>query len=367
MGVFESKGRSIAAIWLFVLVVFYVIAGYLASSQLYADKIESLQRHEERLDPNKTEQGRTQVDFSELNGSDSNDYEKVYVGIYADRILDISTKATSWTVDFYVWFRWRDDKLDPGETFQIINGEIQSKSKIEETVENGLHYTLYRVTARMSKFFNVVRYPHDNHLLTIRIEDADHHWDRLRYLTDENGAEYSSRVEVPGYRLQHAEIISKPHAYKTSRGDPRLPVDYKATYSQVIYGIKIDRPDWGLYFKLFQGLFASVAIALLAFVFSPLSSERISLGVGAFFASVASSYVNLSELPGIGMVTLIDMANGLAMVTIFLSIFGSIISSRIAKGEGQLETAERFDRVMLALFVVGFASVNAVMALSAAI
>jgi hypothetical protein len=46
--------------------------------------------------------------------------------------------------------------------------------------------------------------------------------------------------------------------------------------------------------------------------------DRIGLGVGAFFASMASSYISLNELPGVGIRTLTDTVNGLAMVTIFL-------------------------------------------------
>ena len=367
MGFLENKGRVVLVAWAVGLTVFYLTAAYLAGSKVYNDKIESLVRQQERLAPDKTEKGKTQVDFSELKTSATDDYEEVKVGIYVDRILEISTKATGWTVDFYVWFNWSSDAINPGETFHVIDGEIQSKTKVEETIEKGRHYALYRVTARITKFFNVVRYPLDNHLLTIRIEDRDHPWHALRYVPDVRGAEYSSRVKMPGYRLNEAEIINKPHAYKTSRGDPRLAADHKATYSQITYGIKIDRPDWGLYFKMFQGLFASVAIAFLAFILGPLSGERFGLGVGAFFASVASSYVNLSELPGVGMVTLIDIANGLAMVTIFLTIMGSVLSSRIARGDSQLAIAQTFDRLSLFLFLSGFITVNLVMALLAAI
>lgn len=367
MDLFENKGRQVLVVWALVLAVFYLAAAYLAGNKVYEDKIASEIRQQQRLDPTTTENGKTQVNFAELASSESDSFEEVKVGIYVDRIIDISTKATAWTVDFYIWFNWQGDDVSPGESFQIIDGQIQSKTKLEEVTEAGRHYALYRVTARITKFFNVVRYPLDNHLLTIRIEDKDQLWNEFRYVPDVNGAEYSSRVKVPGYRLKEAEIINKPHAYKTSRGDPRLAADHKATYSQITYGISIDRPDWGLYFKMFQGLFASVAIAFLAFILGSSSGERFGLGVGAFFASVGSSYVNLNELPGVGMVTLIDMANGLAMATIFLTILGSALSSRIVKGKGQLEIAQSFDRISLVLFVTGFVSVNVIMAVLAAI
>lgn len=367
MGFFENKGRVILIIWAVGLVIFYLVAAYLAGIKVYEDKISSEIRQQQRLDPTTTEQGKTQVNFSELKLTETGEHEEVRVGIYVDRIMEISTKATSWTVDFYIWFNWQGDDIKPGETFQIIDGEILSRTKVEEVIDKSRHYALYRVTARITKFFNVVRYPLDNHLLTIRIEDRDMQWNELRYVPDVRGAEYSSRVKVPAYRLNEAEIINKPHAYKTSRGDPRLAADHQATYSQITYGIKIDRPDWGLYFKMFQGLFASVAIAFLAFILASSSGQRFGLGVGAFFAAVGSSYVNLGELPGVGLVTLIDMANGLAMVTIFLTLLGSALSSRIANSESQLGIAQSFDRVSLALFVTGFVSVNVIMALLASV
>ncbi len=367
MGFLENKGRLVLAVWVSVLLVFYLSTAFLAGNKVYEDKLASEIRQQQRLDPTTAEDGKTQVDFAVLKTSEADDFEEVRVGIYVDRIMEISTKATGWTVDFYIWFNWQSDAIDPGETFQVIDGEIQSRTKVEAVTEKGRHYALYRVSARITKFFNVVRYPLDNHLLTISIEDGDHPWHALRYVPDVRGAEYSSRVKVPAYRLKEAEIINKPHAYKTSRGDPRLAADHKAVYSQIVYGIKIDRPDWGLYFKMFQGLFASVAIAFLAFILGSSSGERFGLGVGAFFAAVGSSYVNLSELPGVGMVTLIDMANGLAMATIFLTLLGSVLSSRIAKGDSQLAIAQSFDRISLALFVTGFVGVNLVMALLASI
>ena len=363
----KSKGRLAVVIWGIFLSGFYAGNTYLASSRLYSDKLESIERHRERLDPQTTEKGKTQINRHQLHALDGNHAVKVNVGIYIDRIVEISTKATGWTVDFYIWFKWRGSKLNPGKTFQVVDGELNKLTLLQDEMVDGVHYALYRATARFTKRFNVIRYPLDNHLLTIRVEDKIHPLSELQYIADADGASYSSRVEVPGYALTGAKLISKPHAYKTTRGDPRLPSDYQGIYSQITYGISIKRPDWGLYVKMFQGLFASVAIAFLAFVFNPASRERISLGVGAFFASVASSYVNLNELPGVGMMSLIDMANGLAMVTIFLTLLASVICTAISELPDGKTTAKLFDRVSLAIFITGFVGFNTSMALSAVV
>lgn len=365
MNYFERNGRQLLMLWISLLLLFFAAVTWLGGSKIYGDRVASESRHSERLDPDDTEEGKTGVDLSALKMSETHRHQEVKVGIYLDRIIEISTKSTGWTADFYIWFKWQGDDIDPGKTFQVIDGEIVSKTLVEDFKDGGGRYALYRVTARITKFFNVMRYPLDDHLLTIRIEDMALPWNELRYLPDADGAVHSSRVVVPGYRLKASRIISKPHAYKTHRGDPRMSAQTQAVYSQITYGIGLVRPDWGLYFKMIQGLFASVAIALLAFMLGPSSRERTGLGVGAFFASVGSSYVNLSQLPGIGVVTLIDMVNGVAMLTIFLSIMGSVLSSRMAANESQRALAERFDQVSMFIFVVGFSTANIVMALLA--
>ncbi len=352
--------------WAMLIVTFFLTAAYLASVDLYNDKIESTARHQERIDPMKTEAGKTAPDYQRLNGE--NDKSRlVKVGIYVDRIETISTKETLWTVDFYLWFDWKGNNIKPGDSFHVVDGEILSKELIRSSSEGENHYELYRIAARITKVFNITRYPLDNHQLTIRVEESNLQWEQLRYQPDLEGTTYSSRVSIPGYVIYQSDLLNKPHAYKSSRGDPLSPIAHKAVYTQLTYALAIERPDWGLYFKMFQGLFAAVAIALLAFLLAPLSGERIGLGVGAFFAAVANSYINLSELPGVGRVTLTDMVNGIGMVTILLTIFATIISSHFAETKGDVKTARAFDRISLVVFALGFIVVNVTIALFAAL
>jgi hypothetical protein len=64
-----------------------------------------------------------------------------------------------------------------------------------------------------------------------------------------------------GYETRN--LKEKLHGYKSNRGDPGA-ANTQSVYSQLVYGIEIARPDWELYIKMFQGIFASVAIAFLA-------------------------------------------------------------------------------------------------------
>ena len=57
-----------------------------------------------------------------------------------------------------------------------MEGEIVSKEKLTEKVDKGEHYVLYLVNAKITKFFSADRYPVDDHLLTIGIENGKMPW-----------------------------------------------------------------------------------------------------------------------------------------------------------------------------------------------
>jgi len=88
MGHHNKNNSSILILWLTLLITFYMVAGYLASSGLYADKIASQERHMERIDPSKTEKGKTAPDYQQLNG-EQYESQQVEVGMYFDRIETI--------------------------------------------------------------------------------------------------------------------------------------------------------------------------------------------------------------------------------------------------------------------------------------
>jgi hypothetical protein len=54
---------------------------------------------------------------------------EVRAGIHVDRISEFSIKGTGWTVDFYIWFLWQGKELNPDESFQLLEGEIESREK----------------------------------------------------------------------------------------------------------------------------------------------------------------------------------------------------------------------------------------------
>ena len=132
--------------------------------------------------------------------------------------------------------------LDPGETFQVIDGELLNKEELERqvnpvttivgddgddanqlyqgdnnnTIQQYLHYSLYRVQARFTHFFEVLRFPRDNYMMTLRLEDSVRDYRRLLYVADTEGSKISSRVKINGYALGDLATVSDLHAYQVS-------------------------------------------------------------------------------------------------------------------------------------------------------
>lgn len=389
MSLIEREPNTIIKTWFIAIITIYTTITIIGVVQSTNQKEIAKIKHDERISPYKNEHGKTEAKWDNELLKKSNPI-KVTSGIYVERIVDLSIPDASWVADFYIWFRWKnrpvtsdcpfkDDekiksgralvnkKLRPGNTFQVVDGEILKQELIKTNSNNNSCYELYHVKAKITKFFNSARFPRDDHLLTLRIEDKEHQIYKLRYIPDKKDSEISSRVKLHGYKVYKDELVRKPHSYKTGRGDVRLNDTYKETFSQLIYGISIKRPGWGNYIKMFEGLFSAVAVALLSFFIRTTTTNRISLGVGAFFATVAATYVASRNLPNIGILTLTDVITGIAMLTVFLVIWHTIIATRLYELHKQDTMVHRFDMYGFILFVVCFVVTNAALVVAASI
>jgi hypothetical protein len=353
-------GRGVLAAWTLFLIGLFAAAGVL----LIAAQLASIEQHGAQINPEAPEPGLTAADSALL---ESTRPLEVTTGIYLERILSLSVRDFEWQVEFYIWFRWEGDWIRLEDGFDVVDGTIETVKKLRALTDGQSHYELYRVVAQITKFFDVAHFPCDDHLLTINVETPAHRRDELIFRADVENSAVSSRVRVPGYVIDRLVALEKPHAYKTGRGDPCIPPGVKTTYSQFRCGIKIHRPDNGLYVKMFQGLFVACAIALLALFIKPTDVDpRFGLGVGALFAGVANSYVTNSLIPDTGTMTLADVVNGVGIAVILLSLVESTISLYLFDRQGDEPLSRRFDRMSFWIFLTGAVALNAGLVLAAA-
>ena len=362
--VVTPAGRRFVALWAGLLISVFLVAGVVLASGQRRHKLAATEQQAAQLDPQAVEPGLTAADSAIPAGARP---VEVTTGIYVERIIAVSIKDFEWKVEFYIWFRWEGDQVRLEDGFEVVDGAIESVKREREHTDGQLHYELYRVVAQITKFFDVARFPRDDHLLTINIETPEYRRGELLFRADSENSAVSSRVRVPGYVIDGMVAVEKPHAYKTGRGDPRIPKGTKTTHSQFRCGVKIRRPDAGLYVKMFQALFVACGIALLALFIKPTDVDpRFGLGVGALFAGVANSYITSSLVPDTGVMTLADLVNGVGIAIILMSIVESTISLYLYDRRGSEALSRLFDRVSFWILASGAAALNAALFLAAA-
>lgn len=323
---------------------------------IQVEKATANLNHALRMSANAVEPGKTPPDPMPEN----QDFVPVRIGIYLDGIETFSIKDSYWMPTFYIWFRWQGDKgIEPGKNFRLVDGKIEKKELQNSYVSpDGTHYELYKVVARVTKFFNTTRVPLDDHMLNIYIEDSQHDVTRLRYVADQQ-SDISSRVKVSGYDIKGHSSVVKPHTYKTSYGDPRLKEGHRTTFSEYNYGVTLKRNGLGVYMKLFIGLYAGVLLTFCSFFIRPSeTAPRYAFPSASYFGVVGNAYMAHSLLPSSGHFGLADLVTAIGLFTITFCVIASLISVYFYLKKKEEDFSRLLDKVSLKYIGFGFLAVN---------
>ena len=143
---FTQPQKTFLLGWATFLIVLSGATLFFAGGQQHQYLKDSINRHAVRVGPSGNEKGQTDAEKSPPPGRESDVPKEVRVGVYVDRIPQLSIIGSAWKADFYLWFDWEGADLNPGETFHIVSGEILSKTVLEKKTIGKRQYALYRVT-----------------------------------------------------------------------------------------------------------------------------------------------------------------------------------------------------------------------------
>lgn len=288
----------------------------------------------------------------------------VAVSVIVDRAGNFSLRDGTWETDFDIAFRWKGRAVDPGKTFRIANGEIlRREEEVSATLKNGERFSRYNVRARMEQPFDPARFPFGGVGLIVQIEDASHDMGTLRYQVYHSGVRLGPYAVSRGLKITRTYAGVKRYSYGPDSRDPSI--GREETHSRFVFAMLAKTRGIEIYIKMFQALFASVAIALVVFFIKPTYVDpRFGLGVGAFFAAIGNNIFLVTLLPAADRVTLTDMVNLVGLVTIFLTLVQSTISLHLCD-TGKWRLSRYFDRLCFSIFVLGFLTVNLLLPLAA--
>lgn len=273
----------------------------------------------------------------------------VSVGVYINDIQDLNLKSHSYSVDLYIWFKWRDKSLDPASTLEFNNpydlwGHVRTKVYPENRVlSTGEFYQVVRCQGRFSKKLVLEDYPFDRHSLVVEFEDSRAEVAGLQYVVDENSLTLHPELRIPGFQVKKPTIHSLDFQYPTNFGDVGQP----ARYSRVKIEIPIARPMVAYGAKFMLPVLCVIFCAGLMFLFSPHYVDvRVGIGITALLTVVALQITLNDALPEIDYLVLMDKVY---LASYFFVILGLALILRSTQkfDAGQEAEAHRKDRKRL--------------------
>jgi hypothetical protein len=122
--------------------------------------------------------------------------------------------------------------------------------------------------------------------------------------------------------------------------------------------IGIKRDAWGLFWKMFLGMYVSFLIAYVCFyIHADNIDSRFGLSVGSLFAAIGNKYVIDSSLPESTSFTLVDTLHGLTLVFIFTMIAASVYALKLTKAN-KINKANRFDMILAQVLLIVYVALN---------
>ncbi len=315
----EAKQKKSVLTVFFIITLIYLSITSVFGFVLHNNKTEAHKKHAERVDPSIT--SATYPD---------GEYTEVEIGMYVESIRDVSIADSSFEAVFYLWFTWEGETdFSPGESFQIVGGQIEDKEVVSEHYEDGgKNYQRYKVTAVVDKYYDLTRFSLEDHMMNIYIEDTTRDGAKLRYIADEEQTNISSRVQIPGFEVYdgiHSTV--KPHSYKSTYSSPNADGAEERVFSQYIIGIPIEREDFGFFLRIIVPYFLSVLLGLFSLFSHKTDADSLGLSGASFFGVVANAYVVSALVPpnggGFGMT---DMINAVSLMSVIFIVVMSLYS-----------------------------------------
>lgn len=284
-------------------------------------------------------------------------HTEVQTGAYILRLTKVSPRDGTFDVDMWVWFRWQGADVRPDQTFEIANGVITARSEGQIEDDGGVNYATVRVQATIFHEYDVSRFPLDDHVITIQLEDSELNNTQLSYVVDE-GIALDPAVSVAGWDTTLLPTAVGAHVYDTDYG-LRSAAGAGGTYSRMTLAVALERTSYGTLFKSFWITALAVLLGLLAFLIKADDLDaRFGMGVGSIFAASASAFVISDSLPPTTAVTLAEQINLIAVGVIFTSVFISIWSLRLRYADKE-ESSLKLDRIAMWSLGILYLALNA--------
>ena len=283
-----------------------------------------------------------------------------YVGIYLKNLYDLSQSDFSFGADFYIWSNCTDT-LSLFDQLEIINAKKIDEYNSFNAKDSNSFITYKNCKVQLTHNWGLRNYPFDKQQLKINIEGQSS-IEFLNLTVDTNAFELAKNMKIPGWNITGSYIENSFTIYPSDFGYRHTKFNDKR-FNHISFVIEISRKSWGLYFKLFTGLYIAFLVSFLAFFVRPdYVDPRFGLSVGGLFASVANKYVVDANIPATISFSFVDMVHFLSFIYILITLVISAISLRLYSHE-KIEKRKKLDYWASRLIIFSYILFNGILIL----
>jgi hypothetical protein len=270
--------------------------------------------------------------------------DTVYTGIYITSIHDIDFKQKEYTVNMWLWLKYKNKEFDFLQNLEVPMAKTVVKSYSTIDSSDNRIYILMKLQCVMKDSWKIDKFPFDRQKLRLSIENSQFDSHALVFAVDSAGKQFDPRYTINGWNIDSFKVYTKTKVYETAFGDESLPGPH-SEYSAFRVTLGLERQALGLFWKMFLGMYVAFLIAYVCFFIHADSTEsRFGLSVGALFAVIGNKYVIDSALPESTTFTLVDTLHGITLIFIFAVILCSIYSLKLTKSH-KISRANKFDLI----------------------
>jgi hypothetical protein len=281
--------------------------------------------------------------------------DTVKVGTYVISVHDINFHEKEYTARFWLWFVYANPDFDFSKQLDIPNAKSIDTPEIINDSIDGKAWAIMKMKSTMKESWNVKDFPFDKQHLRVQIENTLFDNKSLVFEPDTKGSKFDQKEAIDGWAITNFRVSAGINDYETGFGDPREDRSLQ-NFSTFLIEMDIERDAWGLFMKIFLGMYIAFMIATISFTPHPSEMDpRFGLPVGGLFAAVGNKYIIDSLLPESSEFTLVDTLHALT----FVAIFGTLLVSAIALRQfdnGNKELAERTNRrgarIIFSLYII---------------
>lgn len=279
--------------------------------------------------------------------------DTVKVGAYVISLHDINFHEKEYTIRFWLWFVYDNPDFDFSKQLDIPNAkEIAPPEIILDSID-GKAWAIMKMKCKMKQNWDVHDFPFDYQHLKVQIENTLFDNKHLIFMPDTLGSRFDEKEAIDGWHVHNFEVSRHDNDYETGFGDQSNPYQ---VFSTLNIELDIERNAWGLFLKIFIGMYIAFLISVISFTPHPSELEpRFGLPVGGLFAAVGNKYIIDSLLPETTSFTLVDTLHALTFFAIFATLMVSAVALKLhdyKKTEKAVRISKRGAVIVISLYVI---------------